>query len=284
MPGGVPCGYKSGVRGPAETKGTGPGAADLGIGPDNSRPVLDAATTPEPLPIEVLYEDEILLVVNKPAGLATNPRGRYVARSVIAQLRWARGDRQLVAAHRLDRLTSGVLVVVKDPAWRGRIQGVFEKRSPGLEKGYRARTGIEATESDYTRAAGLHLPVDLSSGAFDVELPLLKPRGSWQVQVSPGGRLTRTTLRPVPAPTPLADLYREWELAPHTGYTHQLRVVLTTLGYPIVGDPLYPEITPTYRSDAGDRARMYLHAESLTLPSGGTTPHWPQFVAPTPWE
>lgn len=74
-----------------------------------------------------------------------------------------------------------------------------------------------------------------------------------------------------------------WHLEPRTGYTHQLRVTLAALGYPILGDPLYPEVSPLYTSDAGDAVRMDLHAAALTLPSLDGAPSWPSFAAPAPW-
>lgn len=355
-----------------------PTALDLGLvaGPGDpraARPVPDAAATPTPVPIEVIFEDEILLVVNKPAGLATMPRGRYVARSVIAQLRWARGEaalpanRRLVAAHRLDRLTSGVLVLVKDPAWRGPIQRAFENQPPAarrptlpptappptapsspippatsdwatsapdptspaigaspacgtsptftpatrVEKTYQALTTCTFTPSTYTETAQAYLPREVlaalsklqagpqnpvSSGnrhpiatapgtapAFDVSLPLAKPRGSWQTQITPDGKECRTRLRLAGG----TEGAWAWELWPTSGFTHQLRVTLAALGYPIIGDPLYPAISPVYQSDEGDSARLYLHAARLALPpvngpqSGGRR-RWPAFTAPAP--
>lgn len=74
-----------------------------------------------------------------------------------------------------------------------------------------------------------------------------------------------------------------WHLELRTGYTHQLRVTLAALGYPILGDPLYPEVSPLYTSDAGDAVRMDLHAAALTLPSLDGAPSWPSFAAPAPW-
>lgn len=351
---------------------SGPSARDLGLSQDVTRPVPDAAATPTPVPIPVLYEDDVLLVVNKPAGLATMPRGRYVARSVVAQVRWARGDERIVAAHRLDRLTSGVLVLVKDPAWRGRVQTLFERRVPGLRKRYVARTPAEPAASPYTaagdlvavrvlggegRAAGVAaasapatvaaepvpeaglgaVPQDLGC-PFEVALPLLKRPGQWQCRVDPAGRSSRTVVLrrelaergPADRGLPWSDRARTaepgatagrdaavkacvpaeagmvegdvwarsgatasgcvpagsaltWHLELRTGYTHQLRVTLAALGYPILGDPLYPEVSPLYTSDAGDAVRMDLHAAALTLPSLDGAPSWPSFAAPAPW-
>lgn len=270
--------------------GRGPGARDLGLSTDTARPVPDAAATPEPVDIPVLYEDDILLVVNKPAGLATMPRGRYVARSVVAQVRWVRQDARIVAAHRLDRLTSGVLALVKDPAWRGRVQMAFERRAPGLRKRYLARTAAEPVGSIYTEAAAPYLEGGAGAARpglaepFEVALPLLKEPGVWQCRIDAAGRQSRTcVLRRECAPSTWGGALMSWHLEPRTGYTHQLRVMLAALGYPILGDPLYPEISPLYTSDAGDSVRMDLHAASLTLPSLGDAPRWPVVRAPAPW-
>lgn len=259
---------------------SGPDARDLGLGTRPDRPVPDASATPAPVPIPILFEDEVLLVVDKPAGLTTMPRGRYVARSVVAQLRWARGERHLVAAHRLDRLTSGVLVLVKDPAWRGRVQTLFEHRARGLRKHYVAHTLTDAGTSEFTEAAAPFLAGTRSDATpFEVSLPMLKARGRWQTLIDPDGRTTRTRLER----TGEAEGRMTWSLTPLTGYTHQLRVTLAALGHPILGDPLYPRVTEEYTSEVGDTARMFLHAESLTLPRPDGGPAWPTFTAPPPW-
>lgn len=312
-----------------------PTARDLGLSASNERPVLDAACTPEPVPIPVLYEDEVLLVVNKPGGLTTMPRGKFVARSVIAQLRWARRDPQIVAAHRLDRLTSGVLVLVKQPEWRGVVQSAFENRTPGLQKHYLARTADSFTASPFTEAAAAHMrwmrlpqhageanpqhlkqlnprqtgnqtswqleqqkaqqtqhqhaqPNEMRCGrisgephtgeTYSVELPLQKERGIWQVQITPSGKPARTELRPLSG----GDSFIDWMLTPQSGYTHQLRVTLAALGYPILGDPLYPHVTAAFQGDAAEE-RLHLHAAQLQLPTGLGGKAWPRFIAPRPW-
>lgn len=173
----------------------------------------------------VLHRDERLVVVDKPAFLATIPRGRHVRESVVVRLRAELGLPELSPLHRLDRVTSGVLVLATERRWRGPYQTLFER---GLvTKTYRALAPWRA---------GLELPVTVRNH-------LSKARGVWQGEVVPGAPVNAETLVELESRGgDLGDDRAAYRLTPRTGRTHQLRLHLLGLGIPILDDPLYPEV------------------------------------------
>lgn len=209
------------------------------------RPLPVEPELPQDLP--VLHEDAWLLAVDKPHGLPTTPRGGFVVQTALSVLRRRRGEDALVPAHRLDRDTAGVLLLIRDPAVRGAVQRQFQEQTTA--KTYQAVVALG------TRALG-ELPSRRESR-------IEKHRGILQAAEVPG---------PVNAVTEIAPLaeFRDdegrWavlELRPSTGRTHQLRVHLNALGLPIRRDPLYPRVLPR---DPGDVSRpLQLLARSLTL-------------------
>lgn len=209
------------------------------------RPLPTEPDLPQDLP--VLHEDEWLLAVDKPHGLPTTPRGGFVAQTALSVLRRRRSEDALVPAHRLDRDTAGVLLLIRDPAVRGAVQRQFQERTTAKTYLAVVALGTRALEE---------LPIRRESR-------IEKQRGILQATEVPG---------PVDAVTEIAPLaeFRDdegrWavlELRPRTGRTHQLRVHLNALGLPIRRDPLYPRILPR---EPGDVSRpLQLLARSLTL-------------------
>jgi len=187
----------------------------------------DLREEPEvPGSIRVVHRDERIVVVDKPAFLSTIPRGRHVRQSVVVRLRDELGLPELAPAHRLDRITSGLLVLTTERRWRGPYQMLFQDRA--VEKVYRAVAPL---------APALALPLTVRNR-------IVKERGVWQAGVVPGepNAETRVELeRRLEAPAGRAPrgVYR---LSPSTGRTHQLRVHLNGLGIPIENDPLYPSV------------------------------------------
>ena len=165
-----------------------------------------------------LYRDGNLVVVDKPPFLATTPRGSHVVETVVGRLR-AGGDVDASPAHRLDRLTSGVLLLTLRPQVRGAYQELFAARR--VEKTY------EAVVRTQGRAAGAWPSVLRSR--------IVKERGDLRAREVPGEPNAETHLEVVDETEGFAHL----RLRPTTGRTHQLRVHLAALGTPIVGDPLY---------------------------------------------
>ncbi len=217
--------------------------------------------TPVPGEIVVLHEDELLLVVDKPHFLATMPRGRHVRETVLVRLRRQAGWEQVQPAHRLDRLTAGVLLLTKDPAVRGAYQELFATRA--VDKTYLAVVALPA---------GRDLPGEVRSR-------IEKTRGQLQaveVRGEPNAVTRLEVLERVPrggaGPTTGADDLALLRLRPETGRTHQLRVHLAGLGAPIVGDPLYPQVRDVAPDDFSEPLRLLASELAFTDPVTGR-PH-----------
>ncbi len=210
---------------------------------DASGAVLDASTVlpagavvyhyrdlPEeievPFPIPVLYRDDTIVVVDKPHFVATMPRGVHIAQTALVRLRRELDLPELSPAHRLDRLTAGVLLFTARREVRGAYQGLFARAEVG--KTYLARC---------TTAPDLAAPQRIRNR-------IVKRRGELQAVVEPGEPNAETLIEPLGR--------GRYRLTPRTGRTHQLRVHLAALGVPIDNDPLYPVIT---EPDPGDFSR-----------------------------
>lgn len=178
-----------------------------------------------------------LLVVDKPCYVPVTPNGRILRNTLLTRLRLETGNDELTALHRLDRLTSGVVLFATRAECRGTYQTLFENRQ--IHKRY---------------LAGVTQPELIPETWHRIELPLLKRPGSRTVEVAHGGRPTLTYLRRVGENTV--------ELRPVTGFTHQLRVVLNHLGTPIIGDDTYPVDRNTCPFDA-TVPRLQLLAQAL---------------------
>jgi tRNA pseudouridine32 synthase/23S rRNA pseudouridine746 synthase len=179
-----------------------------------------AAEPVVPFPIEVLYADERIVVVDKPHFLATTPRGAHVRESALVKLRGTLGLPDLAPVHRLDRLTAGVLVLTTQREHRGAYAALFQTRS--VYKAYEALAPFDAT---------LELPRRVSSR-------IEKRRGSLQAEVVAGEPNAETLVEL----TETRGQVARYRLTPITGKTHQLRVHMASLGLPILGDPLYPSV------------------------------------------
>ncbi|MBC2639820.1 MULTISPECIES: pseudouridine synthase [unclassified Rhodococcus (in: high G+C Gram-positive bacteria)] len=172
-----------------------------------------------PFEIEILHRDENLLVVDKPHFLASTPRGAYVAESALVRLRRDLDLPELTPAHRLDRLTAGVLIFTVRREVRRDYQSLFDQRR--VVKEYEA---VARHDPD------LVLPATVRSR-------IVKERGvlkAYEVD-GPANSESRIELLEV-----CGDAAR-YRLLPHTGKTHQLRVHMSALGIPIHGDNFYPD-------------------------------------------
>ena len=171
---------------------------------------------PVPFAMSILYRDDDIVVVDKPHFLATMPRGGHVVQTALVRLRRELELPQLSPAHRLDRLTAGVLLFTVRPEVRGAYQTMFAEGR--TRKTYLAlASGVPAVE----------LPTVLRSR-------IIKERSRLQAYELPGEPNAETVVEPLGA-----KLYR---LTPRTGRTHQLRVHMSSIGVPIDNDPLYPEV------------------------------------------
>lgn len=195
----------------------------------------------------VIYEDEDVLALNKPSGLAVQG-GTKTTRHVDALLSaWGEGMDRPRLVHRLDRDTSGVLVLGKSPQAAAKLAGAFAKR--------------RAQKIYWAIVAGFPKP-----GEGTIELPLVKKGVGDRELVVPADR---DDPRAESAESEYVTLARAgpraaWmALWPHTGRTHQLRAHMLALGHPILGDPKYNTETSRALSEG---LKLQLHARRLILP------------------
>ncbi|MEU9733293.1 RluA family pseudouridine synthase [Streptomyces sp. NPDC048002] len=194
-----------------------------------------------PFALDVVHRDEHIVVADKPHFLATTPRGSHVRQTALARLRHELGLPALGAAHRLDRLTAGLVLFVVRPEERGAYQTLFRDRR--VHKEY---------EAVAPHSPSLRLPTTVRSR-------IVKERGQLAAREVAGEpnavtRVERTEQR--------ADGLDHYRLLPATGQTHQLRVHMNALGVPILGDPLYPVVADPV--PAGDfRRPLQLLARTL---------------------
>ncbi|MFJ9609410.1 pseudouridine synthase [Kitasatospora sp. NPDC101176] len=177
---------------------------------------------PVPFELAVLHRDEHLVVVDKPHFLATTPRGRHVVETALSRLRHDLDLPELSPAHRLDRLTAGLTVFVVRPADRGAYQTLFRDRQ--VRKEYRAVAPYDP-ELDLPRTVRSHI---------------LKERGVIAAREldAPPNSESRIDL------PEHRDGLGHYRLRPLSGRTHQLRLHMSGLGVPILGDPVYPVVLP----------------------------------------
>lgn len=174
-----------------------------------------------PFAVDVVYRDEHVVVADKPHFLATTPRGSHVAETALARLRRQLGVPTLSAAHRLDRLTAGLVLFTVRPEERGAYQSLFRDRR--VAKEYEAVAPYDPA---------LDLPCTVRSR-------IVKDRGvvtAREVEGAPNA-ISRVEL------LEHRNGRARYRLVPRTGQTHQLRVHMCALGVSILGDPLYPVVT-----------------------------------------
>lgn len=205
------------------------------------------------VPLEILHEDEVLLVLNKPPGVVVHPAsGNWsgtVVNALLAHVQ-ARADSEMLngkmtqpgLVHRLDKDTSGVMVVAKTDDAHRALSAQFENHS--IFRNYKALV--------------LGQPLD-EHGV--IELPIGRDRGE-------GKKVSSNTAQPQKAVTEYRVILRVGGLAsqvilcPRTGRTHQLRVHLAFLGCPILGDTTYGG-SQVCRVGDTDIPRVMLHAQTL---------------------
>jgi tRNA pseudouridine32 synthase/23S rRNA pseudouridine746 synthase len=199
--------------------------------------------------LHVVHRDDRLVVVDKPAFLSSIPRGQHVRQSVVVRLRDELGLPELSPLHRLDRITSGVLLLATERRWRGPYQSLFQ--TGAVHKTYLALAPVRGD---------LDLPVTVANH-------IVKRRGSWQAEVVPGAPVNAETLVELVGEEGGLGRYR---LTPRTGRTHQLRVHLEGLGIPIVDDPLYPTVRDVAIDDFSRPLQLLAHEIAFTDPVDGT--------------
>ena len=207
------------------------------------------------IPVEVVYEDADLLIVNKPAGLVVHPSAGHDSGTLVNALLGMGGDlapggiagvQRPGIVHRLDRDTSGLLMVARTDAAQASLQAQLKARR--VKKTYLALVmGI------------------VVAAAGRIEAPIGRdPARRTRMAVTPGGRASTTGYR-------IRERFAGWTLLEVdlvTGRTHQIRVHLEAIGHPVAGDVLYG--TGTSRRGPDGLDRLFLHAWRLELTSPST--------------
>ncbi|MEV0679634.1 RluA family pseudouridine synthase [Actinosynnema sp. NPDC050436] len=202
---------------------------------------------PVPFDIGVVHRDDALLVVDKPHFLATIPRGSHVVQTALVRLRQELGLPDLVPAHRLDRVTAGLVMFVVDPRLRGRYQTLFRDRLVHKEYEAIARHDPE-----------LELPRVVRSR-------IVKVKGVITAQEVDGPPNAETLVELLEH----RDGWGRYRLTPATGRTHQLRLHLAGLGVPIRHDDFYPVLRDKPLDDFTNPLQLLAKELSFTDPVTG---------------
>jgi 23S rRNA pseudouridine1911/1915/1917 synthase len=208
-------------------------------------PPEPATLEPEAVPLRVVYEDDDLLVVDKPPGMAVHPAPGHssgtLVHAVLAHcpsLSTVGGEGRPGIVHRLDKDTSGLIIVAKNDAAHLSLARQLKERR--VEKTY-----IALVEGRLNQRDGV---IDAPIGRH--------PARRKKMAVVEGGREARTRYRVVREIAGRSLV----EVRPETGRTHQIRVHLAAIGHPVVGDPVYGRGRPV-----GPLRRQFLHAARLAF-------------------
>ncbi|WP_093182615.1 pseudouridine synthase [Sanguibacter gelidistatuariae] len=205
-----------------------------------------------PFEIDVLHRDDDLLVIDKPHFLASTPRGAYVVESAVVRLRRQFDLPEISPAHRLDRITAGVLIFTTRRAVRGAYQCMFAERT--VHKTYEAVARVDPA---------LAFPQTVRSR-------IVKEPGVLAAQEIPGepnseSRIDLTDVRSDGDGDPRG----RYELRPHTGKTHQLRLHMASLGLAICNDNFYPRFYDVAPDDYSAPLQLLARSVEFTDPLSG---------------
>jgi 23S rRNA pseudouridine1911/1915/1917 synthase len=248
-----------------ETKANQPVKAGQAINIELPEPV-DPAPQPEALPLPILYQDQDLIVVDKPAGMVVHPAAGHASGTLVNallhhvdDLSGIGGEKRPGIVHRLDRGTSGLMVVAKHDTAHEELSRQFHDRE--VEKEYFALVWGEVQ-------AGRRIDAPIGRDPSNrKKMSAREPRRGTRTGDPARVRRSREAVTRIIRAEKLRVLTL-LQVAIHTGRTHQIRVHLSAIGHPIVGDPLYGGV---HRRVPGDlRAvthleRPFLHAARLVF-------------------
>ncbi len=211
--------------------------------------------------ISIIYEDGDILIVDKPAGVTVNKSDTTLNEETVQE--WAEEKikdqiskikdneesdfyKRAGIVHRLDKETSGVLIIAKNPEAFVKLQGQFKERV--VNKTYNAL---------------VHGKLVPETGEISVPVGRL-PWDRTKFGIIPGGRESATAYKVIDYYRDKDELYSFLEVSPRTGRTHQIRVHLKYIGYPIFADFLYAG-RKTAKKDRKILDRVYLHAAKISF-------------------
>jgi len=197
-----------------------------------------------PFEEEVIFENDEIVVVDKPHFLPVHPAGKYVNETLITRLRIKSRSQELSSAHRIDRLTAGLVLCVKSKSKRGLYQQIF--MDGAVKKTY--------------LAAG-KLPFDSDQTHWHIRARMEPREDYFRMQIVPQGPVNSESLIDLIERRGEVGLFR---LQPVTGKKHQLRVHLCEIGSGILNDPLYPDYLEEAVSEDYTQP-MQLLAQCLTF-------------------
>lgn len=224
-------------------------------------PVIESSLIPEDIRLDIIFENDDLIVVNKPAGMVVHPGAGHSAGTLVHAilshapgLEGIGGEHRPGIVHRLDKDTSGIILIAKNDKSHHFLQDQFRNRS--VQKSYYALTdGFPPTN------------------VGRIEAPIGRdPSHRKQMAIVPlqRGREAQTEYKVI-------EKYQKHSLVaayPHTGRTHQIRLHLAFIGCPIVGDRIYG-----HRKQSVQAKRQMLHAYQIKISiPGSSEPH--EFIAP----
>jgi 23S rRNA pseudouridine1911/1915/1917 synthase len=219
---------------------------------------------PEPIPLSIVYEDECLIVIDKPPGMVVHPAPGHSGGTLVNALLHHCDDLAGIGGverpgivHRLDKDTSGLIVAAKTDASMQSLTQQFKERD--IHKVY-----LALAKGNF----------DSKTGTIDVPIGRHKTHRKKMSTHTSAGREAQTQYEVIRQ----LDGYAYLQLFPRTGRTHQLRVHLASIGHPILGDRLYGG---TLGPGLPQIARQALHAHQLEL-THPTTGKLLQFQSPLP--
>ena len=236
------------------------GGEEIRIPPVNLNEIGDKAPPPssflQRMEEAIVFEDAKLLVINKPTGVASHG-GSGISHGAIETMRALRPNMNLELVHRLDRDTSGLLILAKKRSALVELQALLREDHGGIQKRY------------LTLLAGR-----MPDGVMSVDAPLhvgLRQGGERHVQVNAIGKPSLSHFKVLERRG--GQSYCEVRI--ETGRTHQIRVHAQHIGHPVAGDDKYgdPAVNKRFREQIGLK-RLFLHAASLEFAlDGGKTPY-----------
>ena len=178
-----------------------------------------------PFKEKIIFQDEHVLVAYKPHFLAVTPGGIYVNECLQNRLRKSTGINTLQALHRLDRVTAGLVLFSINPSTRHHYHNLFQTQK--IHKTYQAIANISHNEM-------------LIGQKWDIKNRIAQGEPRFRMQVATGNANSHSLIRCVQQ----SSMQALFELNPITGKTHQLRLHMQTLGWPILNDKYYPQLQP----------------------------------------